>query len=396
MHRCLQLAKLGAGNVAPNPMVGAVLVHGNKIIGEGWHQKYGEAHAEVNCINQAIQNGHNDLIAQSTLYVSLEPCAHFGKTPPCTDLIIKHKIPGVVIGCRDPFKEVNARLNDAVGQGRGIEKLKAAGVEVINGVLENESKDLNKRFFTFHTQCRPYIILKWAQTADGFIASPPNSKSYYEFEDSNISPSGGGAARLLISNEYSNRLVHKWRSEEAAILVGTNTVIHDDPELTTRLWTGNSPIRLVVDMDLRLPSSLKIFNKKASTIIFNTKIHSEESEWSNFPSLQSLRRMDRGQRAKPLYWQVTEEASLVHQIVNALYKLKTLSVIVEGGAKLLQSFIDEGMWDETRVITNRQLTLSNNGNVGKGLATLQLQQSIKIEEQTILSDVVEIFKPAGV
>lgn len=351
MYRCLQLAKLGAGRVAPNPIVGAVLVHENRIIGEGWHQKYGEAHAEVNCINQAIENGHNDLIAQSSLYVSLEPCVHFGKTPPCTDLIIKYKIPRVIIGCRDPFTEVN---------GKGIEKLKAAGVEVETGVFEEECKELNKRFFTFHIKHRPYIILKWAQTADGKIATSLNPPEGGTFEDS------ASKTRLLISNEYSNRLVHKWRSEEAAILVGTNTVINDDPELTTRLWPGNSPIRLIIDMDLRLLSSLKVFNRQVKTIVFNTIKHEEDGNL--------------------LYYQVTKDVSLVSQIVNALYQLKIQSVIVEGGARLLQSFIDEGMWDEARVISNKQLV------IGKGLPAPQLTNAIKTEEQIILSDSIEIYK----
>ena len=231
MHRCLELAQLAAGNTAPNPMVGSVLVHNDKIIGEGYHQVYGQAHAEVNCIS-SVKPEHQGLIPQSTIYVSLEPCAHFGKTPPCADLIIKHQIPKVVVGCRDPFVQVN---------GKGIEKLQAAGIEVTVGVLEKECKELNKRFFTFHTEHRPYIILKWAQTADLKIAA----------ED---------YGRVLISNAQSNRIVHKWRSEEMAILVGTNTALFDDPELNTRLWPGGHPIRLVVDMNLRLPSSLKLFN----------------------------------------------------------------------------------------------------------------------------------------
>lgn len=355
MYRCLELARLGAGTVAPNPMVGAVLVHDGKIIGEGFHQKYGETHAEVNCIGQANLNGHGELISQSTLYVSLEPCSHFGKTPPCTDLIIKNKIPKVFIGCRDPFKEVEARLNDAVGPGRGVEKLRSAGVEVVTGVLEEESKELNKRFITFHTLHRPFIVLKWAQTADGFIASLSHEPA---------------SKRLFISNEYSNRLVHKWRSEEASILVGTNTAMTDDPELTTRLWPGNSPVRLVVDMEMRLPSSLKIFNKQHPTIIFNAKIHSEESEKDGIR-----------------YYQVTGDVSLVHQIINALYQLKIQSVIVEGGARLLQSFIDEGMWDEARIVTNSELRIKS------GLHAPQLHDTLKIDEQIILSDKIEIFKP---
>src|SRR6476660_1127293 len=203
MYRCLQLAQLGVGNVAPNPMVGAVLVHNDKIIGEGYHRKYGEPHAEVNCIN-SVSPDKQELISQSTLYVSLEPCAHFGKTPPCADLIIRHKIPRVVIGCRDPFTEVN---------GKGIEKLKSAGVNVETGILEKECIALNKRFFIFHTQHRPYIILKWAQTADEFIATLTTESQAI----------GNIQRRLLISNEYTNRLVHKWRSDEAAILVGKNT-----------------------------------------------------------------------------------------------------------------------------------------------------------------------------
>jgi len=339
MRRCLQLAKLGVGYVAPNPMVGAVLVHDDKIIGEGWHHKYGEVHAEVNCLG-SVKNENRHLIQQSGLYVSLEPCSHFGKTPPCTDLIIKNKIPKVIIGCRDPFIEVD---------GKGIEKLKAAEVGVEVGILEKECKELNERFITFHTEKRPYIILKWAQTADGKIAAPSSEKS-----------------RLLISNEYSNRLVHKWRNEEASILIGTNTAMLDDPELTTRLWPGASPVRLVVDMDLKLPLSLKIFNEQHRTIIFNTIKHEEGD--------------------KLQYYQVTEDASLVHQITNALYQLKIQSVIVEGGARSLQSFIDDGMWDEARIIKNSEL------RVPSGLPAPQLQNALKTYEQNLFSDKIAIYK----
>lgn len=364
MYRSIELAKLGAGNVAPNPMVGAVLVHDGRIIGEGYHEKYGEAHAEVNCINQAIKNGYGEMIPQSIIYVSLEPCAHFGKTPPCADLIIRHGIPKVIIGCRDPFKEVN---------GKGIERLETAGVEVETGVLEKECRELNKRFFTFHEQHRPYIILKWAQTGDGFIATSPQTPLQ-----------GRGASedparrRLLISNEYTNRLVHKWRSEEAGILVGTNTAMNDDPELTTRLWPGNSPVRLIVDMHLRLPSSLKIFNNAATTIVFNTKKHSGEPEWP-FPS--PLER----EKVRLLYYQVTEDVNLVHQIIHALYRVKIQSVIVEGGAKLLQSFIDEEMWDEARVISNKLV-------IGKGLPAPELKNALKVIEELVMSDVIEIYR----
>ena len=337
MHRCLQLAKLGAGNVAPNPMVGAVLVYNDRIIGEGYHQQYGEAHAEVNCI-ASVSEDEKRSISESTMYVSLEPCAHYGKTPPCADLIIKNKIKKVVIGCGDPFKEVN---------GKGIEKLQEAGIEVIQNVLENDCKELNKRFFTFHTQHRPYIILKWAQSLNGKIAAE-------------------NPGRLFITNELTNRLVHKWRSEEAAILVGTNTALMDDPELTTRLWTGNNPVRLVVDMDLNLSRSLKIFDHKARTIIFNKLIHEEKNDL--------------------LFYQVTEDVDLVHQIVNALYQLKIQSVIVEGGAKMLQSFIDEQLWDEARMITNEELI------VDKGLDAPKLFSFSKIDEQKIFNDQIDLFK----
>lgn len=231
MQRCLQLAQLAAGHTAPNPMVGAVLVHDGVIIGEGYHKQYGGPHAEVNCINSVAEE-HKHLIPSSFIYVSLEPCAHYGKTPPCADLIIRNKIPKVVVGCRDPFKQVD---------GKGIEKLVNAGIDVTVGVLEKECRQVNRRFFTFHTQHRPYVLLKWAQTGDGKIAS-------YSEE------------RLLISNDISNKLVHKWRSEEAAILVGTNTALMDNPSLTNRLWSGKSPIRLVIDMDLRLPKHLQLFN----------------------------------------------------------------------------------------------------------------------------------------
>lgn len=337
MQRCLELAQLGAGHVAPNPMVGAVLVHEGKIIGEGWHRQYGEAHAEVNAIGQAVQNGQAGKISQSTLYVSLEPCAHFGKTPPCADLIIQHKIPKVVIACRDPFEQVN---------GKGIEKLKAAGVEVELGILEKEAVELNKRFFTFHEQQRPYIILKWATTADGFIA-------------------GEGEKRLQISNEYSNRLVHKWRSEEAGILVGTNTALLDDPSLTVRSWTGQSPVRLVLDMTLRLPASLNVFNKEVRTVVFNTVKQQEE--------------------ANLLYYRIKKEESLVPQLLKALHELKIQSVLVEGGARLLQSFIDAGCWDEARLIRNDQL------RIGEGLRGPQLVNSLLKEETTIATDTHCIF-----
>ena len=337
MQRCLQLAKCGAGNVAPNPMVGAVFVYEDKIIGEGYHKKYGDPHAEVNCINSVKEEDKN-LIDKSTLYVSLEPCSHFGKTPPCTDLIIQNKIPKVVIGCKDVYEDVN---------GKGIKRLQEAGVEVITGILEKESIEINKRFFTFHQQKRPYIILKWAESADKKM--------------------GRDGEKVLISNEYSNRLVHKWRSEEASILVGTNTALNDDPSLTTRLWTGNNPVRIVIDMNLRLPSSLKIFNRETKTIIFNKHKH-EEAGNLNFYKI--------------------ENENNIPQLLKALYELKIQSVIIEGGAQLLQSFIDAGLWDEARAICNEKLIINN------GINSPYLKNAVLQEQEKYFSDTINYFSPS--
>lgn len=339
MLRCLQLAQQAAGFTAPNPMVGAVFEYNGEVIGEGFHEQYGEAHAEVNCINQAINNGHENKLSQSTIYVSLEPCAHFGKTPPCADLIIHHNIPKVVIGCCDPFAEVN---------GKGIHKLKAAGVEVVVDVLKAQCEELNKRFFTYHQKQRPYIILKWAQTKNGRISS-------------------GTTERLHISNELTNRLVHQWRSEEASILVGTTTALIDDPQLTNRYFNGKQPVRLVIDKELRLPSTLKLMNDDASTIIFNYHKHHEEGQ--------------------PQYFQIKNNETVIQQLLNALYQKKILSVLVEGGAQLLQSFINEGLWDEARVITNEALIVEN------GLAAPALHSALKIKTVNILSDTIEFYKP---
>lgn len=339
MRRCLELAQQGAGYVAPNPMVGAVLVYNNEIIGEGFHEVYGAPHAEVNCINAVVEN-KRELIGDSTLYVSLEPCAHFGKTPPCADLIVKHQIKKVYIGCRDPFPEVN---------GKGIEKLRAAGVEVIPGILENECWDINKRFFTFHTQHQPYVILKWAETADKKIGNAGNN-------------------RLIITNDITNRTVHKWRSEEAAIMAGTNTVMMDDPQLTNRLWNGSQPTRIVVDMDLRLPSSLNVFDGSVATIVFNALKHEENKNL--------------------LFYQVTRDVSLVQQVLNALYHLKILSVMVEGGARLIQSFLDEGAWHEARILTNTKLIYGNGGIQSPIMENAKLQKEFFIE-----NDLVRIYLP---
>ncbi|MBS1667410.1 MAG: bifunctional diaminohydroxyphosphoribosylaminopyrimidine deaminase/5-amino-6-(5-phosphoribosylamino)uracil reductase RibD [Bacteroidetes bacterium] len=333
MWRCIELARLGAGNTAPNPMVGAVLVYDGHIIGEGYHQQYGQAHAEVNCI-ASVKPEQQYLIEQSTLYVSLEPCAHFGKTPPCADLIVQKKISKVVIGCRDPFEAVN---------GKGIEKLKSAGIHTEVGMLEKDCMDLNKRFFYFHTKKRPYIILKWAQSADSKIGSREG-------------------ARIKISNEFTNRLTHRWRGEEGSILVGTHTAFQDDPELTTRYWKGPNPVRLVLDLKQRLHAKLKIFNGEAPTIIFN-----------------AIRNEKKGNLH---YYRINDNEQVVEQILDALYELKIQSVIVEGGAQLLQSFIDKDLWDEARVIENQELLIPEGVNA-PSLKKVQLSRIEKIFSDTI-------------
>ncbi|RYY10259.1 MAG: bifunctional diaminohydroxyphosphoribosylaminopyrimidine deaminase/5-amino-6-(5-phosphoribosylamino)uracil reductase RibD [Chitinophagaceae bacterium] len=334
MSRCIELAKLGAGNVAPNPMVGAVLVHNNRILGEGYHQQYGEAHAEVNCIN-AIAEADQQFIEASTLYVSLEPCAHFGKTPPCADLIISKKIRTVVIGSRDPFEAVN---------GKGIEKLLAAGVQVTSGVLEEACMELNKRFFYFHRKRRPYVILKWAETADHYIGLGP------------------GNERLMITNSFSNRLVHKWRSEEMSIMVGSKTASLDDPALTNRLWSGNSPVRIVTDRNLELPLSLQLFDGISPTIVFN--------------SIKD----DRDRAVE--YVKIDFKDRIIPQVLDILYHRNLTSLMVEGGAKLLQSFIGEGYWNEARIITNTKL-YAGNGVVAPVLRNARFENSSQAGDDLI-------------
>lgn len=358
MHRSLELARLGAGHVAPNPMVGSVLVYNDRIIGEGYHQLYGKAHAEVNCI-ASVKPEDEHLIPQSTIYVSLEPCAHHGKTPPCADLIVAKRIPRVVVGCRDPFPQVN---------GKGIEKLRAAGIEVTLGVLEKECIDLNKRFFLFHTRHRPYIVLKWAQTAGGLIAGATASNpvpAAHAGVAGNENP-GEKRSRLLISNDITNRLVHKWRSEEASILVGPRTALLDDPALTARLWTGPNPIRLVIDKDLQLPPDLKLFDKTVPTVVFNNHRHETQGPIQ--------------------YYQLATDSSLIQQLVIALHHLKIQSVLVEGGARLLQSFIDEDHWDEARIITNDDL------DIPSGLPAPRLKHARLLSRESLLSDSIRYYE----
>lgn len=338
MNRCLQLANLGAGTVAPNPLVGAVLVYNHRIIGEGYHQKYGEAHAEVNCIN-SVAEIDQPYISQATLYVSLEPCAHHGKTPPCADLIVKHQIKNVVVACRDSFDAVN---------GKGIEKLINAGIAVKEGVMQMEAIDLNKRFFTFHTHKRPYIILKWAESSNGCIA------------EKNGSP-------VKISNAISNKLVHRWRSEEAAIVVGTNTAANDNPALTDRLWKGTSqPVRIVIDEQLRLRKNLQLFDHTVPTIVVNRKQSLQEQQLN--------------------YIELNPEEDSINGLVRILFEQRLNSVIVEGGAKLLQSYIDLGLWDEARVIKSKTIVIED------GIKAPILAGAELLHQQHILQDEIQFYK----
>lgn len=304
MQRCLQLAAFGAGTVAPNPMVGAVLVCRDQIIGEGYHKRFGEAHAEVHCV-ESVPPPMRHLIPESTLYVSLEPCAHYGKTPPCTELIIAQGIPRVVIGCIDPFAAVS---------GRGVARLREAGVEVVTGVLEAACRELNRRFFTFHEKKRPYLILKWARSPDGYIALP-------------------GPKRAMISGAVANRLVHRWRGEEAGILIGSGTAAFDDPLLTNRLWSGPSPLRIVLDRSGRLSEDLQLFGDGSPTWVFT--------------------REKQGRRGKAEWISVFPPHRFLEEAMGILHERRILSVLVEGGAGVLEALVVAGLWDEARVITGR-------------------------------------------
>ena len=312
MLRCIELAKKGMGNVAPNPMVGAVIVHDNKIIGEGYHQQYGEPHAEVNAIEQVKNKA---LLSNSTLYVSLEPCAHQGKTPPCSDLIIKSKIPKVIIGCKDVFDKVN---------GKGIEKLKKAGINVFSGILEKKCLELNNRFFTYHQKKRPYIILKWAQTLDGYIDK--------------IRTSDTKKGINWITSEITQSLTHKWRAEEDAILVGRSTIENDNPSLTTRAYNGKDPIRFIIDTDLKLSSNYKVFEDGNCSFVINSKKELKENNVN--------------------YIKCSKEHLLV-ELMEFLYDQKIQSIIIEGGKKTIESFIQKELWDEARVLTGN--TFFENG-----------------------------------
>ena len=318
MQVCIDLALKGFPLAYPNPIVGCVIVHNDSIIGQGYHQQFGSHHAEVNAI-ASVEN--EELLEQSTLYVSLEPCAHYGKTPPCADLIVKSKIPRVVIGSLDTFSEVN---------GKGIQRLKEAGIEVFSKVLEKECRAINKRFFTFHEKKRPYIILKWAQTSDGYIA-PFNQKE-----------------PLWISSPESKNLVHLWRSQEQAILVGRKTVELDNPLLTTRNFEGKNPIRIVLDRELSLNKDLLIFNDDAPTLVANDKLSSENHLKVDFDNLAP-------------------------SLLKELHSRNIQSIIIEGGTQTLNTFIEAKVWDEARVFTSKKI-------LGKGIQSPLIQSVINHSE----------------
>lgn len=332
MFRALELAKLGKGHVSPNPMVGCVIVHDNRIIGEGWHKKYGQAHAEVNAIHSVSEKA---LLGQSTLYVNLEPCSHFGKTPPCADLLVEHKIKKVVVANVDPNPQVN---------GSGIEKLLAKGIEVSIGVLEKEGKELNKRFFTSIEEKRPYVILKWAQTADGFIAKKNNDSKW-------------------ISSDLSRQLVHQWRSEEDAVLVGTRTAQHDNPMLNIREWTGRNPQRIVLDRFLRLNEKLNLFDRRQPTLCYNVLKHEEHK------NLALIR---------------VGEENFIESVLHDLFQREIRSVIVEGGTFTIDMFLNSGLWDEARVFHSPKV-------FGEGITAPRLKPQA-VQSMNIGGDALRIYK----
>jgi diaminohydroxyphosphoribosylaminopyrimidine deaminase/5-amino-6-(5-phosphoribosylamino)uracil reductase len=337
MKRCIALAKNGLGTTYPNPMVGSIIVYEGKIIGEGWHKKAGEPHAEVNAVNSVKDKS---LLKKATIYVSLEPCSHFGKTPPCCDLIIKNKIPNVVIGTVDPNIKV---------AGNGIKKLIEAGIHVTIGILEDECNELNKRFFTFHQKKRPYIILKWAESQDGFIAP---------LEKIEKKP-------VWITNDFSRQLVHKWRTEEQAILVGTQTVIDDNPKLNARDWHGNNPIRIVLDPNNRIPKDNAVFDNQVQTIFITKSKNTPNKENTTFEVIDF-------------------KQNSVEQILNLTYKHQIQSIIIEGGLQTLQTFIDANLWDEARIFTGKTI-------FGKGICA-PLLPKLKSEKHIIDTDELLIIR----
>jgi diaminohydroxyphosphoribosylaminopyrimidine deaminase/5-amino-6-(5-phosphoribosylamino)uracil reductase len=328
MLRALELAKLGQGSVSPNPMVGCVVVHDNIIIGEGWHRKFGEPHAEVNAINSVKDKS---LIPSSVVYVNLEPCSHQGKTPPCADLLVAHHAKKVVIA--------NLDTNPLVA-GKGIRKLKDNQIDVVTGVLQQEGHELNKRFFKFISAKRPFVLLKWAETADGFVA-----RENYESK--------------WITNEHSRQLVHRWRSEEDAVLVGTQTAKHDDPRLNVRDWSGRDPVRVVIDRFLKLSDQLHLFDRSQPTLCYNVLKHEEQK------NLAMIR---------------LGEINFLEDMLEDLFQRGIQSVMVEGGAETLRNFIDSGLWDEARVF--RSSTTFNKGIPGPELKA-RLVSEVVIKEDRL-------------
>ena len=343
MNRCIELAKNGIGTTYSNPLVGSVIVYNNKIIGEGWHKKAGEAHAEVNAVNSVKDKS---LLSKATIYVSLEPCSHYGKTPPCCDLIIAHKIPNVVIGTIDPFAKV---------AGNGIKRLIENNVNVTIGVLEEECNELNKRFFTFHKKQRPYILLKWAESNDGFIAP---EKTTRETQQDKLSP-------VWITNTYSRQLVHKWRTEEQAILVGTNTVLEDNPKLDARDFKGKNPVRIIIDKSNKITNE---FNVKDDTTL--TYFFTENDYLTNSKHI--------------IYEKTFFDTNFLVNLTKNLHDKQLQSVLIEGGAKTLQTFIDANLWDEARVFIG-------NNNLNDGIKA-PIFHSISKKTISIMEDKLKLFR----
>lgn len=340
MQRCLELATLGMGNVSPNPLVGCVIVNGDQIIGEGYHARFGEAHAEVNAVKAVFdQYGHQaeTLLSNARAYVNLEPCAHFGKTPPCADLLIRHRLQKVIIGNRDPFDGVD---------GKGMQKLRDAGIEVITGILEKECSQLNRRFFTRIRKQRPYIILKWATTADRYFAP-------------------GNTVQEWISGPLSKKFSHKWRTEEDAILVGRLTAMADNPQLSAREWEGRNPVRILIDRNLQVPESHHILNNLTKTIVFN-EVKTEVKKSIHYVQMEDM------------------QFYLPQKIAFQLYLMDIQSVIIEGGANILNQFIQARLWDEARVFSSGRIW-------GKGLPS-PIVNGLEIDQLKIGDDKLTIFQ----
>lgn len=333
MLRAIELAEMGRGSTSPNPMVGCVIVHDGQVIGEGYHEIYGGPHAEPNAI-QAVED--KSLLPESTVYVTLEPCAHWGKTPPCANLLVEKKVKKVVIAALD--------TNPLVG-GKGIQILREAGIEVETGILADKVRNQNRRFFTYIEKKRPYILLKWAQTIDGFIARENYDSKW-------------------ISNQYSRQLVHRWRAEEDAIMVGTLTAQYDNPKLNVREWSGKNPIRIVIDRKLSLNPGLYLFDQSQATLCYNQVQEKTEG------SLQHVK---------------LEDGFDIEAILADLYDKKIQSCIVEGGAQLLKKFIEKELWDEARVFT---------GNIafGNGIPAPKLAGVLQ-EEKDIMGDKLQVYFP---